>query len=160
MSLNSSEDVTHMKCTRNLRVTILAICLITTAAHAQNSAQPHRFRVPFPFSTENATFPAGEYEVTQFSSFILTFRNLRDQSSSLVYVQPTGSREERDGRGRAIFHRYGGSYFLATISAGSSQSNYDLRRSKKEEQLANNSLMRQPKVVSVLSGGVADIGRK
>jgi len=152
-----------MKCTRNLTVTILAICLIVTAAYAQSSARPHRFRVSFPFTTENTTFPAGEYEVIQFSSFILTFRNLRDQSSSLVHVQPSGSREEKDGRGRAIFHRYGGSYFLATISAGSSQSNYDLRRSKKEEQLADSSPMRQPQVVSVLSGGTvvtADIGRK
>jgi hypothetical protein len=152
-----------MKCTRNLKVTLLAICLITTAAHAQSSALPHRFRVPFPFTTENRTFPAGEYEVTQFSSFILTFRNLRDQSSSLVHVQPTGSKEEKDGRGRAIFHRYGGSYFLATISAGSSQSNYDLGRSKKEDQLADKSPMRQPQVVSVLSSGTvvaADIGRK
>lgn len=151
-----------MKCKRSLTVTILAICLITTAAHAQNSAQSHRFHVPFPFITENTIFPAGEYEVTQFSSFILTFRNLRDQSSSLVHVQPTGSKEEKDGRGRAIFHRYGGSYFLATISAGSSQSNYDLRRSRKEAQLADESPMQQPQVVSVRSSTVvaADIARK
>jgi hypothetical protein len=152
-----------MKCTRNLTVTILAICFITTAAHAQSSALPRHFRVPFPFITENTTFPAGEYEVTQFSSFILTFRNLRDQSSSLVHVQPTDPRKEKGGRGRAIFHRYGGSYFLATISAGWSQSNYDLRRSTKEEQLADKSLTRQPQVVSVLSSGTvvtAGIGRK
>ena len=155
-----------MKRTRNLTVTILAICLITTVTHAQSSS---RFRVPFPFSTENTTFPAGEYEVTSFSRFTLTFRNLRDQSSSLVHVQPTSSREEtssrgeKDGRGRAIFHRYGGSYFLATISAGWSESNYDLRRSKKEEELADKSQMRQPQVVSALSNGtvvIADIGRK
>jgi len=36
-----------MKCTRNLTVTILAICLIVTAAYAQSSARPHRFRVSF-----------------------------------------------------------------------------------------------------------------
>jgi len=157
-----------MKRIRNLTVTILAICLITTAALAQSSFQ-RRFRVPFPFSAENTTFPAGEYEVTNFSRFILTFRNLRDQSSSLVHVQPassreeTGSREEKDGRGKAIFHRYGGSYFLATISPGSAESNYDLRRSKKEKELADKSRMRQPQVVSALSNGtvvIADIGRK
>jgi len=149
-----------MKCTRNLTVTILAICFITTAAHAQSSS---RFRVPFSFSTGNTTFPAGEYEVTQFSSFILTFRNLRDQSSSLVHVQPSGSREEKDGRGKAIFHRYGGSYFLAMISAGWSESNYDLGRSKKEEELADKSRIRQPQVVNALSNGtvvIADIRRK
>ena len=158
-----------MKCTRNLTVTILAICLITTAAHAQSSSEPRRFRVPFPFSTENTTFPAGEYEVTNFSRFILIFRNLRDQSSSLVHVQPTssreetGSREEKDGRGKAIFHRYGGSYFLATISPGWAESNYDLRRSKKEEELADKSRMRQPQIVSALSNGtvvIADIRRR
>jgi hypothetical protein len=117
--------------------------------------------VPFPFTVENKTFAAGEYEVRQPSQFILSLRNLEDQASALEPVEPAG--KAADGRARAVFHRYGGAYFLAAISDGSWQSTYDLGRSKKEKELANKSPTRQPEVVSVLSNGAvvtAGIGRK
>jgi len=154
-----------MKCKRNLSlaVTIIAICLITTATHAQSGNLVLRFRVPFPFTVANTTFAAGEYEVTQPERFTLALRNVKDQASAFEHVQPARSRKEADGRGRAIFHRYGTVYFLAAISDGSWQSTYDFRRSNKEEQLTDNTPTRQPEVVSVLSNGTvvsADIGRK
>jgi len=151
-----------MKCKGNVVLTIIAICLITTATHAQRSSSlVLRFRVPFPFTVENKTFAAGEYEVRQPSQFILSLRNLEDQASALEPVEPAG--KAADGRARAVFHRYGGAYFLAAISDGSWQSTYDLGRSKKEKELANKSPTRQPEVVSVLSNGAvvtAGIGRK
>jgi hypothetical protein len=68
-----------------------------------------------------------------------------------------------DWRGRAVFHRYGGVYFLAVISDGSWQSTYDLEQSNKEKELAKESPTRQPEVISVLSNGsvvTADTGRQ
>jgi hypothetical protein len=152
-----------MKCTRNLTVTILAICLITTATRAQNHSLVLRFRVPFPFTVKNTTFAAGEYEVTQPGNFMLVFRDLKSQASAFEHVQPADSRKELDRRSRAVFHRYGGIYFLAAISGGSLPSTYDLDRSNKEEELINKNPTRPVEVVSVLSGGTvvtADIGRK
>lgn len=69
-----------MKCNRNLSlaVTIIAICLITTATHAQSGNLVLRFRVPFPFTVENTTFAAGQYEVTQPGRFILALRNVEN----------------------------------------------------------------------------------
>jgi hypothetical protein len=78
-------------------------------------------------------------------------------------VQPARSRKETDGRARAVFHRYGRTYFLAAISDGSWQSTYDLRRSNKEEQLTDQIPTRQAAVVSALSNGTvvtAGIGRE
>ncbi len=94
--------------------------------------------MPFPFTVENKTFVAGEYEVTEPGAgrFILALRNVKDEASAFEHVQPAGSSKEVDGRARAVFHRYGGAYFLAAISDGSWQSTYDLDRSNKEEELA------------------------
>ena len=152
-----------MKYKWSVVVTTIAICLIATASHAQSSSLVLRFRVPFPFTVENKTFAAGEYEVTQPGRFILGLRNLEDQASAIEHVHPAFSAKEADGRARTVFHRYGGVYFLAAISDGSWQSTYDFGRSNKEKELAGNSPMRQPEVVSVLSrptAVTADVDRK
>jgi hypothetical protein len=152
-----------MKCQRNVIVTIIGICLLSAASHAQSSNLVLRFRVPFPFTVENTTFAAGEYEVTQPSHSTLSLRNVQNQVSAFEHVQPASSSKEADGRARALFHRFGGTYFLAAISDGSWQSTYDFGRSNKEEQLTDNPPTRQPEVVSVLSNGTvvsAGIGRK
>jgi hypothetical protein len=142
-----------MKCRWNLSLaaTIIAICLITTATHAQSLNLVLRFRAEFPFSVENTTFPAGEYEVTQPGPFIVTVRNVDSQASAIELVEPVGSSKETDGQPRAVFHRYDKDYFLAVISDGSWQSTYAFGRSKKEIKLAANSPTRQPELVSVLS---------
>ena len=152
-----------MKCKRNVTVTIIAICLITAAAHAQSRNLVLRFRAPFPFTVKSTTFAAGEYEVTQPGQFILALRNVENQASAFEHVLPTGSKQEADRRARAVFHRYGGAYFLATISDGSRQATYDLEQSNKEKMLTDKIPVRQPEVVSVLSNGTvvtADVGRE
>ena len=152
-----------MKSKWNVVATMIAICLITSATHAQSGNLKVRFHVPFPFTVENKTFAAGEYEVTQPTQFMLGLRNVENQASAFEHVQPAGSSKEVDGRARAVFHRHGGAYFLAAISDGSWQSTYDLGRSNKEKELTNKSPTRQPEVVTVLSNGAvvtADIGRK
>ena len=151
-----------MKSERNAVFTIIAICLIAIATHAQSGLKV-RFYAPFPFTVENMTFAAGEYEVTQPGQFILALRNIESQVSVFEHVLPAASRKKADGRGRAVFHRYGGAYFLVAISDGSPQSTYDLDRSRKEVQLADQSPTQQPEVVSVLSNGTivsADIGKQ
>jgi hypothetical protein len=145
-----------MKRITRLAVAIIAICLITTTTHAQSGNLKLRFRVPFPFTVENTTFAAGEYEVTQPERFLLALRNVEDQASAFEPVQPARSRKEADGRGRAIFHRYGTVYFLAAISDGSWQSTYDLRRSKKEERLTDKDPTPQLQVVGVLANGTVE----
>ena len=146
-----------MKCKLNLVATMIAICLITTATHAQSGNLRIRFRVPFPFTVENKTLAAGEYEVTQPAQFMLGLRNVENQTFVFEHVQPAGSRKEADVRAKAVFHRYGESYFLTAISDGSWQSTYDFDRSNKEVQLIAKDPTRQPQVVSVLSNGTADI---
>lgn len=152
-----------MNCKWNVVATMIAICLITTATYAQSGNLKVRFHVPFPFTVENKTFAAGEYEVTQPTQFMLGLRNVENQSSAFEHVQPAGSSKEVDGRARAVFHRYGKSYFLTAISDGSWQSTYDFDRSNKEAELIAQDPTRKPEVVTAPSNGMvvtADRGPK
>ena len=122
-----------------------------------------RFGVPFPFTVENKTFAAGEYEVTQPTQFMLILRNVENQASAFEHVQPARSSKEVDRRARAVFHRYGKSYFLVAVSDGSWQSTYDFDRSNEEAELVAKDPTRQLEVVAALSNGTvvtAEIGRK
>ncbi len=152
-----------MKCKCNVVATMIVICLMTTATYAQSGSLKVRFHVPFPFTVENKTFAAGEYEVTQPTQFMLGLRNVENQASALEHVRPAGSSKEAGGRARAVFHRYGKSYFLVAISDGSWQSTYDFDRSNKEAELIAKDRTRQPEVVTAPANGTvvaADIGRK
>lgn len=146
-----------MKRIMHLAVATLAICLITTATHAQSGNLKLHFRVPFPFTTQNTTFAAGEYEVTQPGRFVLELRNLHGKAAAFQDVRPAHSRREADGRMRLVFRRYGSEYFLSAISDGSWQSTYDLRRSNKEERLRGTSLTPQLQVFSVLANGTVEL---
>jgi Xaa-Pro aminopeptidase len=142
---------------------MIAICLMTTATYAQSGSLKVRFHVPFPFTVENKTFAAGEYEVTQPTQFMLSLRNVENHSSAFEHVQPAGSSKEVDGRARALFHRYGKSYFLAAVSDGSWQSTYDFDKSNKEAELIAQDPTRKPEVVTAPSNGMvitADRGPK
>jgi len=150
-----------MKRILSLAASIIVACLMTTATQAQTDSLKLRFHVPFPFTVENATFAAGEYEITQPARLVLELRNVQNQAA-FEHVQPASSRKEADGRLKLTFHRYGSEYFLAAVSDGSWQSTYDLRLSKEEKRLADASPMPHLKVVSVLANGTVqpDAGRK
>jgi hypothetical protein len=152
-----------MKRILSLAVSIIVVSLMTIATHAQTDSLKLRVHVPFPFTVENTTFAAGEYEITQPARSVLELRNLQSQAAAFEHVEAAHSQKEANGRMRLIFHRYGSEYFLATVSDGSWQSTYDLRPSKEEKQLADASPMPHLKVVSVLANGTvptSDDGRK
>ena len=134
-----------------LAAATVAICLVTTASHAQTENLKLHFRVPFPFTTENTTFAAGEYEVTVPAHLILEVRNVASQAAAFEHAQPAHSKKEADGRTKLTFHCYGGEYFLAALSDGSYQSTYDLRLSKEEKRLADASPRPQLTVVNILA---------
>jgi hypothetical protein len=131
----------------------LALCFTATASFAQSGNLSLRFHAPFPFTVENATFAAGEYEVTDPAHLVLELRNLLDQNAAFEHVQAAPSSKIADGRMKVLFHRYGNEYFLAVISDGSAPSTYTLRRSKQEMRLADSRPKSQMTVVSVISDG-------
>jgi hypothetical protein len=136
-----------------LAVTTLAIGLMTTATHAQTGNLKLRFKAPFPFTVENKTFSAGEYDVTQPAHWFLLLRNIHTQSSAFEAAPPARHPKRVDGRTRLVFNRYGNKYFLVEVSDGSIESTYDLLKSKEEKRLADVTSRPRPNLVSVLSDG-------
>jgi hypothetical protein len=134
-----------------LAAATFAICLMTTASHAQAEQLKLRFHIPFPFTVENTTFAAGEYEVTEPAHLILEVRNVGSQAAAFEHATPARSGKKTDGRTKLTFHLYGSEYFLAAVSDGPYQSTYDLRLSKEEMRLADASPRPQLKVVSILA---------
>ena len=147
-----------MKRVLRLAVTTLAIGLMTTATHAQSGNLKLRFKVPFPFSVENKTFSAGEYEVTKPARWSLMLRNVHTQSSAFETVRPSRHPAKVEGSKRLVFNRYGSRYFLVKVSDGSVESTYDLFKSKEEKPLADVTSGPRPNVVSVLSDGMIRAG--
>lgn len=131
----------------------ITVCLITAASQAQGQGLELRFHVPFAFTVESTTFPAGEYKVTEPAHMILELRNVKDKAAAFQHVQPARSRKEAVGRVRLLFHQYGNEYFLATVSDGTSSSTYDCPESKAEKQLADAGPKSRLKLVTVLSAG-------
>ena len=131
----------------------ITVCLITAASQAQGQGLELRFHVPFAFTVENTTFPAGQYKVSQPAHLILELRNVKSQAAAFQQVQPAQTRKEANGRVRLVFHQYGKEYFLATVSDGNSSSTYDWPESKAEKRLADASPKKQLKLVTVLSNG-------
>ena len=140
-----------MKRVLYLAAATFAIYLMTTASHAQAEQLKLRFHIPFPFTVENTTFAAGEYEVTEPAHLILEVRNVGSQAAAFEHATPARSGKKTDGRTKLTFHLYGSEHFLAAVSNGSYQSTYDLRPSKEEKRLAGASPRPQLKVVSILA---------
>ena len=134
-----------------LAAATIAICLMTTASHAQAEQLKLRFHIPFPFTVENTTFDAGEYEVTAPAHLLLEVRNVGSQAAAFEHATPARSGKKADGRAKLTFHFYGSEYFLAGVSGGSYQSTYDLRLSKEEKALADATPRPQLKVVRILA---------
>ena len=152
-----------MKCKWNVVATMIVTFLMTSATYAQSGSLKVRFHVPFPFTVENKTFAAGDYEVTQPAQLMLGLRNVETQDSAFEHIQPAGSSKEVGGRAGAVFHRFGKSYFLAAISDGSWQSTYDFERSNEEAELIAKDPTRQLEVVTAPSNGrvvIADRNQK
>jgi len=132
-----------------LAAAIIAICLMTPAAHAQRSDLDLRFRAPFPFSIGNNTFAVGDYVVTRQGHLTLIFCNQENHVAALVSVL-RGSSKDVNGHARVVFHRYDDQYFLAFVSEGSLDSTFSAYTSKEETQLANASPQKPVTIVSVV----------
>ena len=135
-----------------LAAATIAICLIAPATYAQGDSLRLRFQVPFPFTAQGSSFPAGTYEVTKPTRINLALRNLKGQATLFVNALPGGSKEA-DGSAKVVFHRYGSEYFLSVVSTGPWLSTYRLQVSKEERRIAEESPRPTLNIVSLLVDG-------
>jgi hypothetical protein len=140
-----------MKNLLKIAVTVFALSLMTIVAQAQSGNLKLHFDIPFAFTVENATFPAGNYEITQPARWVLMLRNTTTQSSGFEHARAPQPGKKTDGRIRLLFHRYGNESFLVMVSDGTAASTYELRETDEEMRLANQHPAAQRETVSVLA---------
>jgi len=100
------------------RILITIVLLFTTAslfAQMSSSQQLMKVDIPFAFSVEDYSLPAGEYLVLT----VTPERSLRivttdGKHSAIVNDLPNYTREPSPNS-RLVFHRYGNKYFLAQV---------------------------------------------
>ena len=102
--------------------TLIMICLLFTAASVfaqmRSSQQLMKVNVPFAFSVEDRSLPAGEYlvlTVTPERSIRITSTD--GKHSAIVNTLPNYAKTP-SANSRLVFHKYRDEYFLAQVWTG------------------------------------------
>ena len=81
---------------------------------AAAQAQSVTVSIPFGFSANDQSVPAGTYRISLQAPRYLSFVGQSTRKQYLMLVQPTGEQNSQDG-GRLTFRRYGDSNYLYQV---------------------------------------------
>jgi hypothetical protein len=120
--------------------TLITICLLFTASalFAQTESQRlMKVNVPFAFSVEDSSLPAGEYLIlTVTPERSIRIVSADGKHSAVVNTLPNYAKSPSESS-RLVFHKYGDEYFLAQVwTAGQNVARDPLSR-KRAMQLAS-----------------------
>ena len=132
---------------RNFLIAVALALLGTTAASAQTVDV--KASVPFSFTVNRATLPAGEYSLKSMDEqgTALAIRNLNSKTANLVLSSSCRSPKSA-GQTKLLFHRYGNHYFLSQIWIEGSYAGRELPRSTQEKEVAKDFSMQQVVLVA------------
>jgi hypothetical protein len=98
--------------------TLITICLLFTAATLFAQTENHQLmtvKVPFSFSVQDHSLPAGEYNIfTVLPERAIRITSTDGRHSAIVNTLPNYANSVSESS-RLIFHRYGDEYFLAQV---------------------------------------------
>src|SRR5215471_3742424 len=95
-----------------LMTLILAAAIAVPAVYAQSQITLTA-NVPFAFSIDGKSLPAGAYEVRELGSRATVIETKDGKNHAMGLYAPAG--ECKSGESKLVFHRVGDSYFLAEI---------------------------------------------
>lgn len=113
------------------RITLFALltaALISTGAHAQAPA----FKVPFDFTVNSKTLPAGTYRVSYAGVNAILIQS-KDGSLNAMTTTTADDKESR-GVAKLIFAKYGNQYFLHEVLCSDVAINVEIPKSRREKQ--------------------------
>jgi hypothetical protein len=136
--------------TRLLACAVAATALVSTS-NAIGQSRELMVNVPFAFHNGSQRLPAGAYRVHIESERLILLRG--PHGSGYVTVSPEISRTA--SRGKLVFHRYAGQYFLSEVWADGSNTGFHCTKSKqeKEAQIAANSTAPSAGAVALAQAG-------
>jgi hypothetical protein len=127
---------------RNLLIAAALALLGITAASAQTVNV--KANVPFSFTVNRATLPAGEYSLKSMDEqgAAIAIRDLNSKTTNLVISNSCRSSKSAS-QTKLVFHRYGNHYFLSQIWTEGSDAGRELLPSAGEKEVARNSSMQE-----------------
>ena len=132
---------------RILLITAALALLASTAASAQTLRLT--VNVPFDFTINRATLPAGQYAVTSMDTQgdVVAIRNLKSRATRLVLSNSCASGNAAS-QTKLVFHRYGDRYFLSQIWMEGSDHGRELPQSAREKEVALDYSMKEVVLVA------------
>jgi len=119
----------------------LSMLLASGSAYAQ--AVHIRVDVPFQFSVQNKTLPAGEYEILSTGKNMPALQ-IRDSGRTLMYINAFDCQASQfSDETKLVFQRYGNSYFLSQVWTEGSRAGMELPQTASETREAENSAPKQ-----------------
>ena len=124
-----------MKTLKTIILGVGAVALLgASGLYAQTKATA---TIPFEFTVQNTTLPAGDYTISPASAShdLMTIRNVENRKAVLV-LAPSGVSEYKGAPDRnvVLFHRIGDRYFLAEVKTDAVRGH--VSPSKLERELA------------------------
>jgi hypothetical protein len=115
---------------------VLAVLTTAGSAMAQGAV---RATIPFDFTVDNKTLPAGNYEVTQSLGSFIRIQNLSHPEAVALVAAIRDSMGSHD-KSVMVFVKYGDHYFLHNVFSPA-VINVSLYRSKEERQISRQTAM-------------------
>jgi len=131
----------------------LLTLLVVMGAHAQEPGTSIRVSIPFDFTVEKKTLPAGNYEIRRISDepIGLIIQNVNHRRDATMFVTESLDVRRIPDHSLLIFHRYGDSYFLSEVVTAGQQTGEELRPTREERtlrsEMAKNNI--EPETVTV-----------
>ena len=122
-----------------LRGSMLAVALAIFVTLAMTtSAQSFRLSasIPFEFTVNGHTLPAGQYLLNKHPDFPngWVIADVKHHSNSVLVALPAQAKQEGE-QPRLVFHRYGSHYFLCELWTSTSDHVLAFKESREERQL-------------------------
>jgi hypothetical protein len=134
--LEENRGDTKMTTLKTIILSVGAVGLLgASGLHAQTTATAN---IPFEFTVQDTTLPAGEYSMSRVSTVhdVMVIRNAENSKATLVLAP--GNESEYKGapdKNVILFHRIGDRYFLAEVKTAAVHTH--VGRSKVERELAS-----------------------
>lgn len=116
---------------------IVAVALVTAVASANGQSSRHDVaKIPFEFVVGDKTLPAGEYDVTGFTSddAVLRIRST-ERTQSVLRMTNAITHGSATDKGKLVFRRYADQYFLAEVWSAGNDTGRQLLKSKQERAI-------------------------
>jgi len=133
---------------------VIAIAAVATA-FAQMPGEPIRATIPFDFTVQGRTLPAGKYEIRRIGEQAggLEIANLTDHHDHVFFETASKQTLRVPKRGELVFHRYGDTYFLSQVWGPGLETGRELATSRQERtlkrEMASDGVKSEPETVAI-----------